>query len=67
MSIIKKLLDTSQDYQEKKKIKRNWITVGIDHATNDMLEEMKLKYKLPKTLTLQLIIKSAYEEVKKGE
>jgi len=40
MSIIKKLSDTSQDYQEKKKIKRNWITVGIDHATNDMLEEI---------------------------
>ena len=66
MSIIKKLTDTSQYYHEKKKKRRNWITVGIDHATNDMLEEIRLKYQLPKTSTLQLIIKSAYEEVKKG-
>ena len=67
MSIIKKLTDTSQDYQSNKQKRRNWITVGIDHTTNDMLEEIKIKYNLPKTVTLQLIIKSAYEEVKKGE
>ena len=67
MSIIKKLTDTSQYYQSNKQRRRNWITVGIDNITNDMLEEIKLKYNLPKTVTLQLIIKSAYEEVKKGE
>lgn len=65
MSIIKKLTDTSQYYQDKKKKRRNWITVGIDNASNDMLEEIRLKYQLPKTVTIQLLIKQAHEEIKK--
>jgi hypothetical protein len=62
-SVTDMLTQTSDHYNSKKKVSRNWVTLTCSKEANSFLDKITANYNLPKSKTLEIIIKNTYKEM----
>ena len=62
-SVTDMLTQTSDHYNSKKKVGRDWTTLTCSREANGFLNKITANYNLPKSKTLEIIIQSAYKEM----